>query len=287
MAPCSPTVAAWELGIRLRDAREEVGMTGIVAARELGISQNFLSEVEHGKRRLTADKLAEATSLYEVPVRELRELEGLRDQTDERGWWVSYTGLFAPEQLRYLGLEWGAESIRSHESLLIPGLLQTEAYAHAIVTSDSPNTRTSEAEQRVQTRLVRQRRLTDEDPLRFTAAISEGSLKQQVGGRRVLADQLRHLIAMLEEHPSTLDLHVVPFSAGAHGTLGQATFHILDFASPRLPKIAWQESLTSFGVINSRLLVRQYDASYEEALRKTVARKETIDIIYRELKELT
>ncbi|MEU5850993.1 helix-turn-helix domain-containing protein [Saccharopolyspora shandongensis] len=280
-------MAAWELGLRLRDAREEVGLNGVTAAKSLGISQNFLSDVEHGKRRLTAEKLEEAAELFNVQPEELQDLRALRDETDERGWWTRYSGLFPPELIRYLGFEWGAESIRTHENLLIPGLLQTEAYAHAIVTSDSPNTRTSEAEQRVRTRMLRQRRLTDDEPLKLTAVISEGALRQQVGGRGVQQEQLQHLLAMLEEHPENVEIHVIPFSAGAHGTLGQATFHILDFMSARLPKLAWQEHVTSFGLIDNRTRVGQYDATYTESLQRSTSRDGSIELIHSVLREIT
>ncbi|MEU6264330.1 helix-turn-helix domain-containing protein [Saccharopolyspora shandongensis] len=280
-------MAAWELGLRLRDAREEVGLNGVTAAKSLGISQNFLSDVEHGKRRLTAEKLEEAAELFSVQPEELQDLRALRDETDERGWWTRYSGLFPPELIRYLGFEWGAESIRTHENLLIPGLLQTEAYAHAIVTSDSPNTRTSEAEQRVRTRMLRQRRLTDDEPLKLTAVISEGALRQQVGGRGVQQEQLQHLLAVLEEHRENVEIHVIPFSAGAHGTLGQATFHILNFTSPRLPKLAWQETVTSFGLIDSRTRVGQYDATYTESLQRSAGREGSMKIIHAVLREIT
>lgn len=286
MSPASPTVAARELGMRLRDAREEVGMSGIKAAKSLGISQNFLSEVEHGKRRLAQAKLEEAVSLFAVPDQDRHELLDLRDQTDQRGWWVEYTGLFAPDTIRYFGYEWGAESIQTHESLLIPGLLQTEAYAHAVVTGDVPNTRTSEADQRVRARMMRKRRLHD-IPVKLTALINEGALEQRVGGSDVMNEQLQHLIDLTDELPDTLAVHVVPFSAGANGVLGQSTFHILDFVNPRLPKLAWQETVTSFGVLDSRAQVRQYEASFQASIDHAAPRKASQDLIRDKLKKLT
>ncbi|MGW3467106.1 helix-turn-helix domain-containing protein [Saccharopolyspora sp. NPDC000995] len=287
MPPKSPAVAAWELGLRLRDAREEVGLNGVTAAKRLGISQNFLSDVEHGKRRLTEEKLSEAAELFNVQPEELGDLRALRDETDQRGWWTRFSGLFPPELLRYFGYEWGAESILTHESLMIPGLLQTEAYAHAVITSDSPNTRTSEADQRVEARILRQRRLNSGDPLRTTAVLSEGALRQQVGGRDVLAEQLKHLLSVIEEFPESLDVLVIPFTAGAHGALGASTFHILNFPSPRLPSLVWQETVTWFGVIESRTRSREFVATYNESLKKTAGKHGSRDLVHKALKELT
>src|SRR5690606_28684185 len=110
--PPSPTVIAWELGIRMREAREQVGISGVKAAKQLGVSQNYLSDVEHGKRKLTKETLAAAIPAYGIPEAEQEELWALREQVDQRGWWSKYSGIFAPEVIRYFGLEHGAESIQ-------------------------------------------------------------------------------------------------------------------------------------------------------------------------------
>lgn len=285
MPPPSPVVATWELGTRLREAREEVGLKGIAAAKELGLSQNFLSDVEHGKKRMSQEKLLAAADLYDISKQDREDLVRLRDETEQRGWWSAQSGLYPAEVMRYFGLEWGADAIRTHESVLIPGLLQTEAYAHAVMTSDSPNIRTSEAHQRVEHRMKRQSRLSDDDPLKLTAIINEGALLQEVGGRAVLADQLRHLHEMAQR--PTVEIYVVPFTAGAYATLGQATMHIIEFSSPRLPMLAWHEHLTSYGLIDHQVRLREYDASYRESLLKALGRKESLARIERTIRELT
>lgn len=285
MPPTSSVVATWELGIRLREAREEAGLKGIAAAKELGLSQNFLSDVENGKKRLSSEKLLTAAELYDVPKPDWEELVRLRDETERRGWWSTQSGLYPTELMRYFGFEWGADSIRTQESLLIPGLLQTEAYAHAVMTSDSPNIRTSEAHQRVRHRLMRQNRLCDDEPLQLTAVLNEAALLQEVGGRAVLADQLRHLREMAEQHP-TIEIYVVPFSAGAYATLGQGTMHILEFSSPRLPLLAWYENLTSYGLVDNQVRLREYDASYRESLQKALDREESLERVQQAIRAL-
>ncbi|GAB2682076.1 helix-turn-helix transcriptional regulator [Saccharopolyspora gloriosae] len=283
MPPLSPTVIAWQLGTRVREARDSVGLTAVNAAKQLGMSQNFLSDLEHGKRRLTETKLEAMIQVYGIDVAEQADLRSMLEESGRRGWWAKYSGIFPAEVLRYFGYEHGAESVQTHESLLIPGLLQTEAYAHAVVTSDGPNIRTSEAEQRVEVRRRRQQRLTDDDPLVLTAVLSEGALKQQVGGREVMAGQLRHLAEMIEKCPDTLEVRVVPFSAGAHGALGASTFHILYFPDARLPRVAWQENVTSSAVMEHRPKVGQFGATYAESLKCAAGRQESLEMIHREL----
>lgn len=287
MPPASPVVATRELGVRLREAREEVGLSGIAAAKELNISQNFLSDVEHGKRKLATEKLPEAGSLYSIRPDDMEELRALRKDAGQPAWWTSYSGLFDAEVIRYYGYEHGAESIRTHEAILIPGLLQTEAYARAIIAGDSPNIRVSDTDQRVKTRLIRRRRLTGDDPLRLTAVISEGALRQRVGGPKVLGEQLQHLINMTEDHPDTLDLHIIPFAADAHGLLGASTLHLLTFPSPRLTDLGFQETITYQSMIENSQRVHQYNLSYSVALNQAASKKESVDLVYRELKTLT
>lgn len=286
MPPPSPTVTAWELGIRLREARDTAALTAVEAGKRLNMSQNFLSDIEHGKRKVTAAKLEAMTEVYAIEADEAAELRAMLEQSARRGWWSKYSGIFPAEVLRYFGYEHGAESVQTHESLLIPGLLQTEAYAYAIVTSDGPNIRTSEADQRVEVRLRRQQRLTGDDPLRLTAVISEGALRQEVGGRGVLREQLQHLLSMIEEHPGTLEVFVVPFAAGAHGALGGSTFHLLSFATPRLPRVAYQETITSWSVIENRPRVAQYGATYDECINRAESKRASLDLIHRTRKDL-
>lgn len=287
MPPMSPAVANWELGLRLKEARELTGLKGVAAAKILELSQNFLSDVEHGRRKLKEDKLAEAGLTYGIPEEEMKGLLVLRDRASQHAWWADFSRLFAAEILRYFGLEYGAESVRTHEGLMIPGLLQTEAYAHSIVTSDGPNTRTSEAGRRVRARMLRQSRLIDEDPMRLTAVISEAALMQQVGGPAVLADQLRHLLDLIEKCPKTLEVRVIPFTAGSHGALGASTFHLLTFAEPHLPDLGWQETVTTWGLIENPTRVNQFSQTYAESLAQTADRRGSIELIERALRDIT
>ncbi|MFR9729329.1 helix-turn-helix domain-containing protein [Saccharopolyspora sp. MS10] len=269
MAPESPLVAAWELGVRLKEAREQVGMTGTKAAEAIGVTQNYLSNIEHGRRKIAESKLTALLETYLLDAAESAELVELRKAADGRGWWSRYSGLFAPELLRYFGFEHGAEEIRSYESGVMSGLLQTREYAHAVHSGDRANLRGSEIDRRVEARQVRQRRITGPDPLRAVILLTEGALRQQVGGPRVLAQQLEHVLDLVHAHADTLTVRVMPFTAGSYGAMGSSTFHLLTFPSTRLRRLAWVESVTSFNLIDSDLRVHQCSLSFDEALDKT------------------
>ncbi|WP_246868524.1 DUF5753 domain-containing protein [Saccharopolyspora sp. ASAGF58] len=222
----------------------------------LGFSRNYWSAVENERKILAEDKLRSVLDAFDFDDEEQRELLALRATSKERGWWARYSALFGEELLRFYGLEHGAHSIRTYESLLIPGLLQTEDYARALIASDHTNIRRVEVDQRVDVRMTRQRRLTDDDPLQLTAVVSEAALLQQIGGPDVLRNQLLSMASLLEEHPDTVQVLVIPFSATAGGVFGASTFHLVDFDNPRLPTLAWQETVTAQSLIDNDDQVR-------------------------------
>lgn len=287
MAPASPLVAAWELGVRLKEAREQVDLTGTEAAESIGVTQNYLSNIEHGRRKIAEEKLTTLIGTYLLDADEAGELVELRKASDGRGWWSRYSGLFAPELLRYFGFEHGAEEIRSYESGVMSGLLQTRDYAHAVHSGDRANLRGSEIERRVDARQMRQRRISGTDPLRAVIVLAEGVLYQQVGGRDVLAAQLEHVIDVIHSHADTLEVRIIPFSAGSYGAMGSSTFHLLTFPNPRLRRLGWFESVTSLNLVDDETRVHQYSVAFDEVLDRAADRDSSEKIIRGVLASLT
>jgi transcriptional regulator with XRE-family HTH domain len=271
--------------LRLRERRAQLGMEVDTITSTLGFTRNYWSAVENERRLLAADKLAALLDLFEVDEDERAELTDLREAARVRGWWSGYSALFTDELQRFFGLEHGAQSIRTYESLIMPGLLQTGDYARALISTDIA-VRQVEVDQRVDIRMSRQERLVDDNPLHLTAVISQAALMQQTGGRTVLRGQLDHLAAMIENHPETIEVRVIPFSANACGLLGAATFHLIDFESPRLPTLAWQESVTTAGVIDDQLQIRDLSLTYGDALRYTLDAEDSLSLIRRCAKEI-
>lgn len=284
MSPVSPTVARWELWLRLRRRRVQLGMDVGALVAQLGVTRNYWSAVENGRTVLSAEKLPLALDVLEFDPAEHAELLALRETAKQRGWWSGYPGLFDDELLRLFGLEHGAVAMRNYENLLIPGLFQTADYARALMDADI-SVRPVEVDQRIEFRLRRQQRLDGPDPLRVTAVVSEAALCQQIGGAAVLRAQLRHLAAVLRERPDTLELRVIPFTASACGVFGASTFHIIDFASAQLPPLAWQETVTARGILDDDRQVRELEFTYAAALRRSLAADESVRLVEEYAKE--
>ncbi|WP_330234156.1 DUF5753 domain-containing protein [Nocardia sp. NBC_00508] len=279
----SPAVARWELALRLRQRRLELGIGAASITRALDVSAAYWSHIENERNLLPKDKLEQLLDILEIDRSEQRELLALREAAKRRGWWSRYSALFGDEILRYYGMEWGAESIRTYESVMMPGLLQGEEFIRAQMLSAGATVRAIEVDQRVEARLRRQQRLTGESPVSLRAVIGEAALRQQVGGRDVLRRQLVHLADLLESHSENVELQVIPFTI-ADSVPASSTYHLLDFASPRLPTLAWHESAV-FGQIviddesRKEAKVRDLGFVFERARSLALPRDESLALI--------
>ncbi|MEO7195067.1 MAG: Scr1 family TA system antitoxin-like transcriptional regulator [Pseudonocardiaceae bacterium] len=280
----SSTVQSWELGLRLRERREQLGLTAAVVGKTTRIGGTNISAIESGKRRLTAAKLTDLAEAYELSPDELAELEAIRARAGLHEWYHDYTTLHSDEFLRFLGLEAGAASARYYQAELIPGLLQTADYARATFKGGSPYIRPVEVGPRLESRLARQARLGGEAPLRVSTVIHQAALLQEVGGRAVQARQLEHLTEVIEGKHDHVEVHVMPFSAGAHPLIGYP-MTILSFDSPRLPDLLWQEAISSQAISDRRVTLRECVASFDAGMDWALSREDSLVLIQRTRKE--
>lgn len=277
MAPLSPTVARWELVLRLRELREQRGFDSATFAKRVGFTPANWSHVEKGRRVLTLTTIGPVLDLLEVGNDDRDELLSLLAASKDRGWWAKASAVIGPELQRYYGMEYGADSIRSYDSLVVPGLLQTEAYARALISADVM-IRPVLVEQLVTVRMRRQQRLRGPERARLTAVVSEATLLQQIGGAAVLRGQLEYLLELLEDL-DTVEVRVIPFSAPAGAILGGSSFHLLDFAGATLPTFAWAESAVFGGAVENSDQVRDLAFAYARALDQSLSRSESLALI--------
>jgi hypothetical protein len=232
----------------------------------MGFTRNYWSIVENDRRILSEIHLDKIVELFEFDRDEGRELLNLRSHAKKRGWWTQYSALLDDSMVRLLGMEYGASAIRAYEGGVITGLLQTEDYARAELSA-SVFVPPADVDQLVEVRMSRQRRLFEEDPPQLSVLLDEGTLLRQVGGPQVQREQLRHLLEMMDRHP-TLDLRVLPFSATGRGIAGASTFYLMDFPSKHLPTLGWYETVTFTGFIEDSTAVRDLNVIYAQALEE-------------------
>jgi transcriptional regulator with XRE-family HTH domain len=234
----SPTIRRRRLGAELRRLREAAGVTIEVVADRLDCSTSKVSRIETGHTSATPRDVKDMLDVYGVGDSESDELVEIAREARQKGWWHPYSAVLVGA---YVGLEAAAGSIRAYEQQVIPGLLQSEEYAIAMIRAARLSDTANEIDRRVHVRMARQSLLIQDDPIDLWVVLDEAVLSRPVGGDEVMRDQLVRLIEAAELPNVTLQ--VLPFVAGAHAGM-DGTFSILDFPDAGDPDVVYAENAT-------------------------------------------
>lgn len=228
----SPTVRRRRLARELRRLREAAGLTADEATRRLEWATGKVNKLE--RAQAVRPRVTDIRAMLDVyGVTEETQREALLDLTREarrRGWWTAY----GPLTDTYTEFESEARMISTFELSVIPGLLQTPAYARALQRGWL--VRDEEIDRLVELRMRRQKLLTYDDPPRLWAIIDESAVKRSFGSEETKREQLQRLIdtARLEH----VDIQILPTAAGFHPGLS-GSFVILDYDQD--PSLVYRE----------------------------------------------
>ncbi|WP_346048510.1 helix-turn-helix transcriptional regulator [Actinomadura chokoriensis] len=253
-----PTMRSRKLGAMLRELRESRDLNLQKAARLLNRTPSSLSKLETGKRGIRRPALEHMLDRYELTDPNQREvLYKLARDSGKKGWWLRHEGKIAPSTLDYISLEAEATCVKSFELHLVPGLLQDEAYARAVISSSIPLEGPHDVEGLTEVRLRRQQVLLKENPLRLWVIVSEAVLYQEQGGPEVMKAQLRRLVE-LSLLPN-VTFQVLPFTAGSHpGHNGSFTTLVTSDLS-----VVLVENLTTGWYLEDQEVIRHHDLVFD------------------------
>ncbi|MFB7996606.1 MULTISPECIES: helix-turn-helix domain-containing protein [unclassified Streptomyces] len=255
----NPTVRRRRLGQELRRLRELKGMTAEEVAERLLVSQSKISRLENGRRSISQRDVRDLCGVYEVEDHRIVDsLMQMAKDSRQQGWWHSFGDI--PYSV-YIGLETDAASLRVYDPQVVPGLLQTRAYAETLITGALPETTSTDIDKRVQVRVRRQERIAAPDnPLRLWTVLDESALRRVVGSRAVMREQLEHLVEQSQLPHVTVQ--VIPFDMGAHpGLNGQ--YAILEFPDAADSSVVYIEGVTSDLYLEKANDVQKYSVMYE------------------------
>lgn len=276
----SPTVRQRRLAAELRRLREENdGRTAEQVAKALGWSKWKLTRLE--ARQATkpmAATVGQLLDLYGVTGDERDHILTLVNEARLRGWWQPYTDALTAEHRDYIGLEAEAWTVRNFESMLIPGLLQTEEYARLVVAGIAPGTPADTITALVAVRMERQKLLTSEHPPYLHALIDEAALRRIPPA--VKAAQLRRLLEAADA--PNIQIQVVPFDAGIHPGVGP--FVVLSYISapdgrPADAEVVYVDTRGGELFREDPAEVAQYTDAFEHLVRLSLSAKQTTDMI--------
>ncbi|GII89112.1 transcriptional regulator [Sphaerisporangium siamense] len=237
-----PTVRRRRLGESLRSFRNAAGLSLDAAADAVGWKAPKLSRIENANAHIRPAEVAALLKTYGVRDREIFEaLENLARDASKKGWWQTYSGLVAPAYADYISLESDADSIRVFAPLLVPGLLQTAAYARETIAGITMTRTPEEIAALAEIRLARQAVLTrPTGALKVWAIIPEAVLHQRFAVRPdTMRDQLRRLREYAELPNVTIQimpLHATPHPGCAGG------FSLVGFPNA-MPEVVLLENL--------------------------------------------
>ncbi|MFJ5260380.1 helix-turn-helix domain-containing protein [Streptomyces sp. NPDC088387] len=247
----APTVGQVVLGRRLQELREAAGMRREEAAHALRVAPATVRRMETAEVSLKIPYVQVLLETYGVSPDETAAFVALAEEANEPGWWQRFHDVLPDWFSMYVSLEGAARMIRSYEPHFVPGLLQTEDYARAVLEAgtigqDGPET----VERHVALRMTRQKLLTGPNPPHLWVVMDETVLLRPVAAdSAVMRAQLDRLLEFAESDRATLQ--VAEFAQGPHpGTY--APFSLFRFAEPELPDMVFTEYLTGALYLDSR-----------------------------------
>ncbi|MEU5951374.1 helix-turn-helix transcriptional regulator [Streptomyces sp. NPDC047525] len=275
-----PAVRRRKLGAELRALRTHAGLTSGQAADRVGWHQSKVSRIETGRSSVKAADVRLLLEAYEVRDPRLRQLlvalAGSDDDGGRRHWWHAYRELLPPAYRDFISLESQACRMRTLETTVVPGLLQTPDYARAVTRAALDGLPDDQVDTLVEVRLARQDVLRAAPPLRLSVILDEAVLHRPVGGNHVLAGQLKRLLEAAQlPH---VRLQVLPFAAGEHvGLIG--SFVIFSFPNIADLDVVVLDHLTSSLYLERREDLQAYTDAFNSLQEKALSPEESTDHI--------
>ena len=276
--PTSPTARRRRLGHELRRLREGVRLRADEVAQQLQWSATKISRIETGQVSVHHGDVADLLAIYGVNDPALKEeLTDMARQSRQKGWWHRHRDSFKRGFDSYIGLEAEASGIRTYQGQVIPGLLQTEAYARVAISATAMEQASeTDIDGKVVVRMSRQELITRTPPIRLHVILDEAVLRRSVGGAATLAEQHRSLVSRGEQDNVTLQ--VLPFAAGAHAALDGA-FSMLEFPHAKDPDVVYLEQATSGLILEDVAELKRYVEIFEHLTRLALDPDDSITFI--------
>ncbi|MEU6749401.1 helix-turn-helix transcriptional regulator [Spirillospora sp. NPDC046719] len=283
--PESPTVRRIMLGIRLRELRTRAGIEADDAARHIARTDSTISRMETGQSSVSARVLERLVELYGATPDEVAQLTELAKAARQRGWWQRYGEVLHPGFGLYLGLEAEATEMHAYAGEWVPGLLQTQEYAAAIMAVEPRRPSDEEIRARVEARLARQLILDGDEPLQYWVVLNEAVLHRSVGGLQVMVDQLHSLVAKARQR--NVKLQVLPFGSGAHPVVsGPFTLLTLDLSEAALAEYVYVENRAGALIMDKTAEIEIHRLTFDALRADALSPEKSIVLIEKVATEL-
>lgn len=274
-----PTVRRMLLGHELRSRREQRGISREEAGNRIRASASKISRMELGRVGFKLRDIEDLLKLYGADRRTIKEMLEVAKESNKPGWWKEYGDSLHKWLTHYIGFEEAADQIRIYESQFVPGLLQTEEYAREVIFNGVEVE--AVAEQRLEARLKRQRRVETDDTMRMWVILDEAAVRRPIGiatkGPGVMRRQIEHLIR-LSTTKDNITLQIIPFEVGAHAAEA-GSFTLLRYSDYELADMVYLERLHDGELNDKRSVVEAYTKAMTRLSVSAATPDETVELL--------
>jgi transcriptional regulator with XRE-family HTH domain len=276
----SQTIRRRRLAAELRRLRERAGLTGDEAADQLGWSASKISRIETHRIGVKPADLRRLLDLYDVDVLHREELQAFAQESTRSSKLESVAAGLPADLADQVYAEQEASSIWTWNPLVIPGLLQTEAYAGGVLAGYQVMFRLAPVggDRRIELRRMRQQVLTRDPPVELSAVIDESVLYRKYGDHAIMRQQLLQLAET--STLSNVEVRVLAL-AGAH-PLGTGAFSYMQFRQVHdvpLNDIVTVEHLTGNEYMEDEQQTHRYRVSFESLVEHALDVTRSRDLI--------
>ncbi|MEU2976132.1 helix-turn-helix transcriptional regulator [Streptomyces hirsutus] len=276
----SPTARRRRLSIELKKLREKSTLTCAQVGQALDWSGSKVNRMETGSGRVQPSDI-DALCRFYATSDELREfLKSLAREAKTRGWWQVH-GAGVPEWFNiYIGLEQDASALRQYQCELLPGLMQTAAYARELHTTGA-HLSPEDIDRAVRVRLERQEMLTRPDAPDAWFVVNEGAVRNVIGDRALMREQLERVLDSAALPNVTLQ--VLPFDSGTYPVTG--SFTMLGFPAPEDPDLVYRDGITDAVYLEGEHHVREYTKAFDGLRAAALSPQRSAQLIKSVVKE--
>jgi len=277
-----PTLRRRRLASELKKCREDAGFTQEAVSRQFEWHAAKVTRIENARVPVTPRDVNDLLTLYRVADSDYRDaLMTLARLARQRGWWTDYKDVMRPGN--FVGMEADASSAKVWEPIVIPGMLQSEAYMRALIGTGPSHDPQAANDRRVELRKTRQRRLHGPSPLALWAIVDEAAVRRLIGGPAVMGEQWRRLIEMTRQPNVTLQ--ILPYTAGEHAFLG-GSVALLEFPDVAHLDVVYLEGLAGDYYEEQPSEVKRYRVEFERLSTRALTEEESVGMIQRLLDAL-
>ncbi|WP_067676236.1 helix-turn-helix domain-containing protein [Nocardia miyunensis] len=271
------TVQLRRLAVLLQEMREEAGISKEEVSSQTGINVTTLYRIETAQARPQRRTLMTMLDLYGIDEERRNDALKLLSEALKPGMSRPFEAAVSEVYAAYINFETEALSARLFQTSFIPGLLQTERYAWAILDTAMPKVEAAVIEQRLRARVERGKVLAREgNPLELWVVLDEAAIRRVVGGRDVMREQLERLSEYSDKR--NVILQVLPFDAGAHPAM-VGSFVVLDFPEPADPELVYVEGIAGDDIVEGHNEVRRFGVMFDQLRAMALSPRDSANLV--------